>query len=449
MPTIKTRQTSDGRSTMNSEKRGIVDEIPINKKKKKLMHNSTIESKEKKQKSTVNENSGTSSSSSGESENENEKAEETKIKAVEKTSKDHVKVYKDDEDEIVNENGTDVSDDDGSEKLFKDTKRKNIPFYLSVNRRSKVNLYVRYELFKKIKILGNEHLRDEGQIVQELLKRIQYDPNKDNFNICTQECKRVLKTTMCSRRGYVKKQLGKKLRGMLLEFLNYFSLNVSKDFFEEFLKSGQINFSFIHQMKHFYRKEFVNDIEVRTAWYYFCFHFLPICSKEFKESLQDDLLKKKEIIFKTVTTSDEALVQFFIILWMPKLKIESENDWQRGKYSTGDQELRARIDEYSLIYQTIQQFKSYNEGEFAASWNDVFWEEVEKRHPKLFNISGTLGADNMLLGEDIEVTNAIPLPGIDEDNVLPKLIEKHKLTVAISESTEKPLETSFTNVTGI
>ena len=213
------------------------------------------------------------------------------------------------------------------------------------------------------------------------------------------------------------------------------------------LQSGEIKFSFVTQMKNFYNEAYKNDVEVRTAWYYFCFHFLPICSKELKDNLQEDLLKKKEIIFKSVTTSDEALVQFFIILWLPKLKEESENEWESKSYTTGDQELKGRIDEYSLIYQTILQCKMRNEGALAASWNDVFWEEVQKRHQKFFEQGIKFVAGTSI--NAIEHGISIPLPGIDEDNLPSNLIKKHKITLAISETAQKPLENDFNNVTGI
>ena len=200
-------------------------------------------------------------------------------------------------------------------------------------------------------------------------------------------------------------------------------------------------------MKNFYNEEFKDTVEVRTAWYYFCYHFLPLCSKELKDNLQDDLLKKKEIIFKSVSTSDEALVRFFIILWMPKLKEESENFWQKRAYTTGDQELKGRIDEYSLIYQTINQSKMHNEGKLAASWNDVFWSEVEKKHQKCFERYNKFVASGNMIA--IEYGVSIPLPGIDEDNLLPQMIEKHKISLAISESGQKPSVEDFNNATGV
>ena len=201
-------------------------------------------------------------------------------------------------------------------------------------------------------------------------------------------------------------------------------------------------------MNNFYKEEFKDNAAVRTAWYVFCYHFLSICSKELKDSLQDDLLKRKDIIYKSVSTSDEALVRFFIILWMPKLKEESDNFWQKRAYTTGDQELKGRIDEYSMIYQTIHQSKMHNEGKLATSWNDVFWEEVEKKHPKCFERHNKLVAagENMIA---IEHGVSIPLPGMDEDNVIPQLIEKHKITFAISETGPQPSEEDFNNVTGI
>lgn len=57
--------------------------------------------------------------------------------------------------------------------------------------------------------------------------------------------------------------------------------------------------------------EYINDKNVRHAWYIFCYHFLPICNKDWKDNLHKDRLQKETIMYKFITTSDEAIVQFF------------------------------------------------------------------------------------------------------------------------------------------
>ena len=213
MPNIKTRQTADGRSTMNSGKRDIVDSSDtVSKKKKKIFQNlPKAQVIEEEKKLFVKENSGTSSSSSDD-EAINESDNNLKIKAKDKEVINAMENGDANLAEEKNNDNEEDSDDDSDGRK----RKKYVLSYLSVNRRSKINLYVRNELFKKIKIVGNEHLKDDGPIMQEVFKRIQYDPKFDNLNLLSQECKFLIKQTMCSRRGYVKKQIGKKLRGMLL-----------------------------------------------------------------------------------------------------------------------------------------------------------------------------------------------------------------------------------------
>lgn len=186
---MKTRK-NDGRPTSNIVKRAAIANN-IEKKKKKT--NVTTNDKTK-QNETPDKNSGTSSSenSDGEdeeySENENENntnSNENNTNSDEKRTEENI-----------------AKNDAAKSKKVK--KQRSI---FNVNLKSKILLYVRNELFKKIKILGNEHLQPEGAIMQEALKRVQFNPKIDNKHAYMQECKKLLKQTMCSRRGYVKKKL--------------------------------------------------------------------------------------------------------------------------------------------------------------------------------------------------------------------------------------------------
>ena len=80
--------------------------------------------------------------------------------------------------------------------------------------------YVRNELFQKIKIVGDEHLETDGFILQEVLKRAEFDKNRDNYHSYIQECRRLIKQTMCSRRGYVKRKIGILFQGKLTDELS-------------------------------------------------------------------------------------------------------------------------------------------------------------------------------------------------------------------------------------
>ena len=214
MPTIKTRQTADGRSTVNSEKRGIVDSNEVVSKKKKKLFQDLPKTPIRIEEENIfleKENSGTSSSSSDEEGKDNL---DNNTKMVAKKTKEVVKEMSDNNEIIADEKDNDI-DDDTDDGGNANKRKKYVLSYLSVNRKSKINLYVRNELFKKIKIVGNEHLQDDGQIMKEVFKRIQCDPKFDNFNLLSQECKFLIKQTMCSRRGYVKKKIGKKLRGTM------------------------------------------------------------------------------------------------------------------------------------------------------------------------------------------------------------------------------------------
>jgi hypothetical protein len=196
----------------------------------------------------------------------------------------------------------------------------------------------------------------------------------------------------------------------------------------DMIKTKQIDLAFIDNMKNFYKMEFINDTNVRNAWYIFCFHFLPICNKDWKDNLQKDRLRKETIMYKFVTTSDEAIVQFFLELWAPKIKEEEKNNWPEvsKSYGTGDQELKARIDDYSLIHQTLTKYKNHNEGEFATLWNNAFYAELKLHHPTAFaQVNETNSEPSNFI---IESKIGIPLPGIDDDSCLPLLVEKHKLT---------------------
>jgi hypothetical protein len=72
--------------------------------------------------------------------------------------------------------------------------------------------YVRNTLFQRVKIIDETHLEGNGQIIQEALDTIKIDKSSIHINSYINDCRRVIKRAMCSRRGYVKRQIGKKLK---------------------------------------------------------------------------------------------------------------------------------------------------------------------------------------------------------------------------------------------
>jgi hypothetical protein len=70
-----------------------------------------------------------------------------------------------------------------------------------------LHAYVRDNLFKNIKILAPNHLETTGDIMRECLQLLKYSEAKNgNLTAFTNACRAEIRKTMCSRRGYVKRQ---------------------------------------------------------------------------------------------------------------------------------------------------------------------------------------------------------------------------------------------------
>jgi hypothetical protein len=91
---------------------------------------------------------------------------------------------------------------------------KDKPNLLGIGHISVLHAYVRDVLFKKIKIISNDHLETNGEIMTEVLKKLKYSANiHGNFAAFTNACRTEIRKTICSRRGYVKRQIGILLTG--------------------------------------------------------------------------------------------------------------------------------------------------------------------------------------------------------------------------------------------
>lgn len=82
-----------------------------------------------------------------------------------------------------------------------------------------LHAYVRDDLFKNIKILSPSHLETRGEIMKECLKLLKYSEVRNgNLTYFANACRAEIRKTMCSRRGYVKRQTGLLLGGKLIAF---------------------------------------------------------------------------------------------------------------------------------------------------------------------------------------------------------------------------------------
>ncbi len=78
--------------------------------------------------------------------------------------------------------------------------------------KSNLQWWVRNPLFQQIKIIDESHLEANGQIIQDALEKLQIDKSLKNINAYVNEIRRIIKRTMCSRRGYVKHEICEKFK---------------------------------------------------------------------------------------------------------------------------------------------------------------------------------------------------------------------------------------------
>jgi hypothetical protein len=101
---------------------------------------------------------------------------------------------------------------------------------LGIGHLSALHAFVRDYLFKKIKIISNQHLETGGEIMKLILKKLRYSEQvHGNLAAFANACRTEVRKTICSRRGYVKRQIGILLTGkeFFIFFLIFFKyLNV-------------------------------------------------------------------------------------------------------------------------------------------------------------------------------------------------------------------------------
>ena len=80
-----------------------------------------------------------------------------------------------------------------------------------------IHLFTRDFLFKKIKILSDHHLERQGEIIKKVMEKLHYSERiNGNYIAFTNAVRTEIRKTMCAKRGYVKRQIGLLLKGMII-----------------------------------------------------------------------------------------------------------------------------------------------------------------------------------------------------------------------------------------
>ena len=103
------------------------------------------------------------------------------------------------------------------EKIFSGQESSTNAGILGEGHMSLLHSYVRDDLFKNIKILCPSHLESKGEIMKECFKLLKYSESRNgNLTAFANACRAEIRKTMCSRRGYVKRQTGITLTGTIM-----------------------------------------------------------------------------------------------------------------------------------------------------------------------------------------------------------------------------------------
>ena len=120
-------------------------------------------------------------------------------------------------------NQSNEESEDSDESANDEAKNNNLSV-LNRSAKTALQFYVRASLFQKIKIIGNEHLELNGQIIKEALLKTGFDPQKDNLHAFANACRRLIKRTISSKRSYIKKEIGEVFIGKSFSSSNFFLL---------------------------------------------------------------------------------------------------------------------------------------------------------------------------------------------------------------------------------
>lgn len=167
----------------------------------------------------------------------------------------------------------------------------------------------------------------------------------------------------------------------------------------------------IDLMKHFYNPKYEKDEKVLNAWFLYVLKFLPIVSKQWRESVSNDKLKNEKSMFFFITISDEALVRWFITLWLPIIERRKKDNWKDEGKSTGKgpHDTKQNIKLYTMLHNDIEVARKDHQA--AVRWNHLFWSEVKKKNLIVLEKKKTQSKYANVENS----SNFMPLPDLNED----------------------------------
>jgi hypothetical protein len=155
---------------------------------------------------------------------------------------------------------------------------------------------------------------------------------------------------------------------------------------EDKIKHNKDSLFWIPLMRHFYDKDKENDEDVLEGWYQYNYFFLSICSKQWSKNLSSDRLKYKDIIMKSVSESDEALVRWMLNLWYPIIQKWYDDGCREddNKVGNGAHDAKRYRDRYTNLHNEISNIRRDENINLMLRWNSLFWHEVETRHKSMY-----------------------------------------------------------------
>ena len=184
----------------------------------------------------------------------------------------------------------------------------------------------------------------------------------------------------------------------------------------------------LNLMDYFYNSEYEDNENVINAWYIYVLKILPLVNKKWKDAVAPDKLSREISMFSFISISDEALMRWFLKLWVPKL---SKNDNTSEKEATNDEsddetdnnniknpkipkkrgphDSNVNLNIYTSLFHDITSARrNYST---AVCWNMLFWVEVKKRNTDIIEGRSVSSKHARSLNNATE----LPLPDFNEN----------------------------------
>jgi hypothetical protein len=210
---IKDQTTSQSRKNQQNKLRTSVSSM--GKRETASTANSTTQNNQQ----DPGYHSSGSSSSSGvgnqqPAQNSNNESDEENENEFDNNENKDVSENEEPENEEINVTVQNSSSEDTNTDVKDNTTKPKTGYqsFLSPQLKSSLQWYARNQLFQQIKIIDESHLEASGQIMQDALDKLKIDKSSKHFNAYVNDCRRIIKRAMCSRRGYVKHEIGLKLK---------------------------------------------------------------------------------------------------------------------------------------------------------------------------------------------------------------------------------------------